>query len=591
METTRIKSGTPAMLYITAYGENKAAYDTKGNTFKLSMPVSGKSKHKIFCQLLEQHLLTPENNNALFVAWNGNKFDAYFIAMALLESDRWILQPYMTASKALRGLRVKEIEPSFYCVKSKRFKSLSFEFLDGIAMTGIGCKLEKFLKTFAPDYGKMKGPDFENGEEFNPNNRLHVKYADRDSEGLYHAMKKASEVVYDLTLNNLKPTIGNLAIKHFMASLPNGVQVKQPNGRVSEHLYGPLKKGGYCWAARQYAGPCWKYDMNQAYAAAMRDAELPCGDIVHTNVYRQDKPGIYLVQISKALPKSKRIKVPFYYKDETGKGKFNVGAKAKCWITTIEIEHLKLDGWNVEVITGYYWNESFNMKTMVDKLEKLRSTDKDGPNGPLGTMVKALGCNAYGKTLEQIWGDEFIFSKNQPEGYTLYDPYDKAMKHVFSRLRDSIPKKYHIPQIGVFITAHVRCVVREAALYMEDSFLYADTDCVAFDKKAHHLHLDPIHYGSWKVESAGEEYIIIGKKTMYRENGGAVAKALIVKYLTKQTFIDWYANIVPMQLQVQRQNILKVLGGCAMFKIMERRGTDVSKLTNVKVIHGEFIPC
>ena len=118
-ETTPIKNGTPEVLYLTAHGENN---------YKLSIPIQGKSKNKLklLRDVLEQHFLTEENNGAQFVGWNANKFDSYFIAKALLESDKWMLQPYMTASKALRGVRVKEKIPSLYCEKSKRFKSLSY---------------------------------------------------------------------------------------------------------------------------------------------------------------------------------------------------------------------------------------------------------------------------------------------------------------------------------------------------------------------------------------------------------------------------------------------------------------------------------
>jgi hypothetical protein len=372
-----------------------------------------------------------------------------------------------------------------------------------------------------------------------------------------------------------------------MDNVPKDVELKTPHGRVAELLHGPLKRGGYCWAAKQYQGPAWKYDINQAYAAAMRDAKLPCGDVVHTNDYEENKPGIYSVQISK----KKKTKVPFYYKDQEGTGKFTTGTNAKCWLTTIEIEHLKTDGWNVEVITGYYWSESFNMERFVNKLEKLRSTDKDGPSGPLGTMVKALGNNAYGKTLEQLWDNEFILAKEKPEGYELFDSFDPHAKYIFARERKSFDKKYHLPQIGAFITAHVRCVVRESAVYDEDNFLYADTDCIAFSRKARHLHLDPTRYGSWKVENAGDTFIIIGKKAYWCEDGTTKAKGMMVKHLTKQHYDDWLKGIVPEQDQLQRQNILKFLSGRAMFNTLKRKGTNVSKLKNVKVEHGDFIPC
>ena len=118
LETTRVEAGTPELLYITAYGDN---------AFNVSKKIDGKKKdkYKILCQILEQYFLTKENNNAQFIAWNGNKFDGYLIAKALLESDKWLLQPYMTASKALRGIKVKQKRTDDM---PKRAKLLQFEF-------------------------------------------------------------------------------------------------------------------------------------------------------------------------------------------------------------------------------------------------------------------------------------------------------------------------------------------------------------------------------------------------------------------------------------------------------------------------------
>jgi hypothetical protein len=316
----------------------------------------------------------------------------------------------------------------------------------------------------------------------------------------------------------------------------------------------------------------------------MRDAELPAGVAVHTNEYEPGKPGIYLATFNR----KKLTKVPVYYKDDKG-GKFTTGKKVKGWITSIEIEHLKADGWQVSVTTGSYWSDSFNMRPFVDKLETLRSTDPDGPSGPLGTMVKALGNNAYGKTLEQLWGNEFVFAKERPEGYDLFDPKDPDAAFIYARIRKTFPKKYHLPQIGVFITAHVRCVVRNAAMVEEAAFLYADTDCLAFSKPAPHIEIHPTRYGAWKQESAGDEYIIIGKKA-YWSKDGAKAKGLVIKNLTKDDYILWKKGKIPVQVQIQRQNLLKFLAGHDMFATQERHGTDTDKSKTVKVLHGQFYP-
>ena len=584
LETTNIAEGTPELLYLTAYGE----------TMRLSIKIDGKKDNKLnlYKDILEQHFLTTENNGAQFVAWNANRFDSYFTARALLESDRWILQPYLTASKALRGLRVKEKRTD---AMPSKYKPLQFEFLDGIAMTGITAPLDDkenpdgtitkgFLSTFAPAYRKLKSPNFEDKEEFDCNNKDHIKYAERDSEGLYHGMKKVEHIIKELTGLELKPTVGNLAIRYFMTHLPADKSIKPPTGDLLRILHGPVKRGGYCWASEQYHGPAWKYDINQAYAAAMRDAKLPAGQAVHTNTYEQGKPGVYIAVISR----KKITKIPFYYKDEKG-GKFTSGKKARCWITSIEADHLLADGWSVIVETGFYWTDDFNMSPLVDKLETLRSTDKDGPSGPLGTMVKALGNNAYGKTLEQLWGNEFVFAKERPEGYDLFDTFDPEASFIFARIRKTFAKKYHLPQIGIFITAHVRCVVRATAMIQEGTFLYADTDCIAFSKPAPHIDIHPTRYGSWKRESDGDEYIIIGKKA-YWSKDGAKAKGLVIKGLTKDDYILWKLGKIPVQVQLQRQNLLKYLAGRAMFAPLERKGTNVSLSKTVKVLYGQFYP-
>lgn len=570
LETDRIAEGTPGLRYITAFGDG----------FKLSMRVNSIEEYR---HILESHLLIPEFNGAMFIAWNGNRFDAYFTIQALITSPDWVLQPYMTASKALRGLRVKSTRK--YKVGDKR-KILQYQFLDGISMTGmVGKSLKQFLNTFAPELPKL---DLDLDEvDFNADDPHHVAYAERDSEGLYVGMKRVEKIIYDLTTLKLKPTIGNLAINYFMANVPGHKNLHVPGDKVANILHGPVKRGGYCWCMRQHTGPVWKYDINQAYAAAMRDAALPAGNYSYTDEYVKNQPGIYYCVISR----DDESPIPFYYKvEKDNSGRFTTGTKeVNCWLTSIEVDHLRRDFWNVTVIDGYVWGDSFNFSKIVSDLEKLRSTDKDGPGGPLGTMVKAIGNNAYGKTLEQLNGLELIIAAEAPEGFDLYDPFDEACQFIFSRSRPVFSKPYHLPQIGVFVTAHVRCKVRETALLAPESFLYADTDCVVFDKPVQ-LDIDKTRYGAWKVEAEGVPYIIVGKKIYYGEDGSTKAKGLMTKKLEKADYESWLDGNAPVQDQVQRINVLKFLSGNAMFRTQQRVGTDVRKSKVYGVKNGKYIP-
>lgn len=570
LETTRIAEGTPTLKYITAYGAE----------FRLSMAIKAPKKNPYghLCEILSEDFLTRELNGYRFVAWNGNGFDVFFIAISLLQSDDYVVMPYLTRSKSIRGLKV---------VGVNKKEGLSWEFLDGMAMTGLDSakmKLSKFVSLMAPQYPKLE-LDFST-EEFDPKNKQHVAYAERDSEALYYAMVRASEIVRELTGNDLQPTMGNLAIKYFQSKIPEGVRVWKPSQELREILHGPAKRGGYCWIARQYVGPVWKYDINQAYAAGMRDAELPQGSCVRATKFNEHKPGVYRVTIER----EKRTTVPFYYRDEdTNAGCFTNGKPATTWLLSTEIKHLREDDWDVTIHEGHYWQASFNMSDMVSELEKLRFTDPDGPSGALGTMVKIMGNSAYGKTLEQLGGVELVMARQKPEGYSHYMPDEPGLENVYFRTGDSFPKVYHQPQIGCFITAHVRLVLRSAALKAPGAFLYGDTDCVCFSKPVDFLDIDPRRYGAWKQESAGTEHILIAKKVYFSEDGKH-AKGLYVRELEKEHFEKWFEGVPPEQRQTQRQNFVRFMTGSQMFVSSERSGTDVTKSKQAILVNGEFSP-
>lgn len=573
LETTRIAEGTPRVLYLTAYGEN----------YKLSLPIKGRDRIEYLSEILLEEMLVKRFNGFRFIAWNGNGFDVFFIAQALLRLDDIIIRPYLTRSKAIRGMKAIGIN---------KLEGMEWEFLDGMSMTGLDTvkmKLSKFVGLFAPQYPKLE-LDF-SSVEFDARNKEHVAYAERDAEALFHAMKRASEIVRGLTGNELQPTMGNLAIKYFQSRMPEGVRVWKPNEELRGVLHGQAKRGGYCWISKQYVGPIWKYDLNQAYAAAMRDAELPCGSCVKVEKYMPRKPGVYRVTIERET----LSRVPFYYRDEaTNAGRFTNGALAETWLLSTEIEHLKRDEWAVKIHHGYYWSQSFNMREMVDELERLRFTDPDGPSGALGTMVKVTGNSAYGKTLEQLGGIELVMSKVKPEGYSPYEPENPELANIYFKSDEAPPRVYHQPQIGCFTTAHVRIVVREAALQAPGHFIYADTDCVAFSKPVDFLTINATHYGDWKCETAGEEYIFIGKKVYYgMEADGSQtrhAKGLMIRDLTKEDFQKWFAGKPPSQKQLQRKNFVKFIGGADMFASQERTGTDVRKSKQVILSQGEFSP-
>lgn len=552
LETTRIQKGTPEPKYITAFTEG----------WKCSLKVSGVAQLRL---VLENRFLVQEFERARFVAWNGNNFDVYLVAQALLACGDYIIRPYLTRSKNLRGLRV------ILRADNKKW----WEFLDGISMTigNVPMRLKKFIDVFAPEYAKLQGPDFEGGEEFDPSNPDHILYAERDAEGLYRAMVAAEAITVKHFGIGLQPTIGNMGIKIFQRNMPAQTEVWEPSLPCILALRDQVMRGGFCYSARKFEGKIWKYDLNQAYAAAMREAKLPAGRCVYTPKGLNKYARIFIVRCK---GENKNNRVPFYYRNMDRKAGYGMEGFSETWLTSLEYDQLLAEGWKLTALESFFWDEHFRMKEYVNKLESLRVNAPGGVNGAQGTMIKSIGNNSYGKTVEQLDGLELVMALNCPQGFSEYQSENDELKNVWFKLQRPVMREYHQPQLGCFITAHVRMQVRRAILRAPDAWLYADTDCVIFERPVD-LPVDPMKYGFWKIEAEGEKYRIITKK-VYADFAGKVrhAKGMNVKRLSDADFIAWYKGEPPRQLQVHRQNFVKFVSGQPMFTERSKIGQKMA---------------
>lgn len=575
IETTRIEPGTPRPLYLTAYSEALG--------LSIATPIRDMRHLRT---IIETEFLTDELKGSMFVAWNGNRFDAFFIAVALLDSDEWIIRPYLTRSNTLRGMRV--MRKADANVRG----APSWEFVDGIAMLGlVGTPLAKFLANFAPDHAKLVGViDFEK-QEFDAANPAHCEYAMRDSVGLWHGITRAQAILLQRFNEPLRATMGAACIRILKAHIPRGVTVHPLSDEHRAIVRQFVMRGGYCYCVRRYHGPVWKYDLNQAYAAAMREALLPAGRAIEL----VEPPIGAIPWIARLTAEHPTNRVPFYYRtviDGRLKSTFSDRRIDETWLTSIEIDQLKREGWRIRIAQVIAFDAGFNLQEYVDKLEVMRKTCEGGPSGAIGTMIKCVGNHSYGKTLEELDPVEYIFAKDCPDGFEpFYNDSDLLpVEHLWFRPlyrelddgtqeTDERAKDYHQPHVGAFITAHVRMVVRRAALIDPTAWVYADTDCVIFNRDVTaSLDIDPARYGAWKIEESGTVYRIIAKK-VYAEDSPAPkkrsAKGINPKRLTGEDFERWYEGTPPVQEQTQGNNFVSVMRGAEMYRSQIRRGTAI----------------
>jgi hypothetical protein len=532
-------------LYITAYSEHEAfARELRG-----------------YADLADcvDHLIRTSPKNARFVAWNANRFDVRLIMAALLYyCTGYTLRAFAAKGGALRGI-VVEHQASNQVVY----------FLDGMNMTGLQCKLRAFLDAYAPDFPKMDLDFSKTG--FNPKNKKHVQYAKRDSEGLYYALRNAEKISQEYTGHSLQVTIGNLGIKTFMTNIPDDVQIFPTSEKVDHIVREYVMRGGYVQVARQYDGPAWSYDINQAYAWAMRGTDLPAGRCYHTKAFLAGYPAIYRCTIQT----SRKIYAPFYVRDLQGNPVECFGAQTETWITSDEVATLRKYHWQVDVHEGYYWEQSFRMTHFVNRLEGLRKKHPAGT--PINLFAKNIGNNAYGKSVEVVPNFSYVLSLEQPEGAMpiLNEAGEADMLWALPTDGDN-RRPYHRPFLGAFITAAVRCKLFAAIMRAPKAFLKADTDSVTFTKPVA-LPISKWKYGKWKCESAGDRHIILGKKVYARIGLEAhfVCKGLHVRRLTVKKFERWLrTGIPPMQEQVQLLSWKAGKGLHPIYRQVKRKGTN-----------------
>lgn len=531
--------------------------------------------------LLRTNFLRPTFVGARFNAWNANRFDVRLMFNSVVDFlPDYGIEPFIAKTGAIRGARIFLNEkPSWFWL-----------FLDGMTMTGLTkTPLKKFVEIFAPHVPKLSGAVNFEIEEFDSTNGSHVAYAERDSVSLFAGLGECENQTQSFTGFPLSPTVGRLAIKYFATQIPPKISIWRLKGEWNDIVKNYGYRGGYVFTAKKYHGPLYQYDLNQAYAAAMRDARLPCGTAWEVSRYDNERVGVYVC----ILWRDGLSRIPVFLRrcdgwNTTGQGMGEVGESAwavagrtRTVLLSNEIDTLTEYGWHIEIEKGLVWNDSFNMAAMVDALEEKRS---DNPSGPLGTICKMLGCNAYGKTVEQIPDLRYCITAGNPrtdkENWLPTFPESDSLGNFWTLHRSEAQgeRVYHVPQIGAFITADVRMRVYRAANLRADCFIKADTDSVAFSEPVD-LPLHKWEYGKWKKEYDGTEAIVIGKKVYATRDTEfhPTAKGLSTRYLTWEDFEEWFENDnPPRQIQTQLQSWKKGIGVEApMFSLLEKRGSNV----------------
>jgi len=225
-------------------------------------------------------------------------------------------------------------------------------------------------------------------------------------------------------------------------------------------------------------------DVVSLYPTAMSKYPYPIGKEKITNIYRTDKLGVYKITykapknlLNPILPRKEDKKLIWDLNDGSG------------WYSSVDIESAKEKGYIINVITGYYWEESsyifkdyieefYQMKQNATKGTPAYNTAKLYLNGLYGKMLQKPNHSkdAIVKTAEEFWKilNNNIIQEMSSVGNTWLVKYLPKPEFIKSSGAEKPT------QLGVFILAYSRKIMNghydKCGNTMDRLPFYYDTD-------------------------------------------------------------------------------------------------------------------
>lgn len=262
-------------------------------------------------------------------------------------------------------------------------------------------------------------------------------------------------------------------------------------------------KGGYCYAAPQYAGRMLGtghvYDVNSLYPSVMHSPYLypvGAGEYFKGQYVPDEKKPLFFQRVTCGftlkpgkLPmiqiKHHSCFIPTEYLTDSA------GERVELTLTSVDLQRF-LDHYDVldlVYIDGYkYAGKSGLFDEYIDHWTLQKQTAKHDHNYSLYILAKLMLNNLYGK-----------FSTNPHTGEKV--PHMIGDRVVWETTNGDDREPVYIP-VGAYCTAYARNVTLTAAQKNYDRFAYADTDSIHVigEEPVDTIDVDPYRLGAWKHE-------------------------------------------------------------------------------------------
>jgi hypothetical protein len=335
---------------------------------------------------------------------------------------------------------------------------------------GAGASLADLSASFAPHLPKLD-IGLKAGVRFDPEREDHRTYARRDVESLLAVLQAFRTILADEFSGTLPSWTGaSTALRAWQQTIPDGTSYRRGHAKADA-----IARAGY-YGGLVHLGDVQGHedvttlDVNSMYPAAMRDGGVPVGWARPVRRFREDRPGMYVVDVD--VPADQPFTFLAYR--EGGHLAWPTG-RFPTVLTSIEILAARERGIAVNVKRGIVWEGlAYPFNDYIAKVEALRAR-----GGAFSVVGKLLGNGLYGRFGMRPNHEEWRIQGSDPgAGWqpAAADGLDDTLDGIWTR-NVTTQHPCMLPHWAAWITATARLhLLRLAEAIGAASIIYTDTD-------------------------------------------------------------------------------------------------------------------
>lgn len=316
-------------------------------------------------------------------------------------------------------------------------------------------------------------------------------------------------------------------------------------GRPSPDKFAACHQGGLIRQGylqhENYVGLASEEDQRRQYASILA-RDLPQHEVLDCAVINgQRQKGFFLCRVSG------QGMVPLYIGahdslTHTFNREYWNGGSVICWLADTEYEGIERVGYHVDPVFGYRITEWFNVRPLVEKLQRL--VDMHSPNSAIGQVLKLIGNATIGKFATQSTFASYVYATEDQKG--LWPMQDIVTRDEIPNVWEKTTTKYEAhqqPLIAAYIYGATRTqLYLRMAEHIEQGrrVVHACTDglIVVGSLGMMHYSNNP-QFGDWRLEQnnvptsiTGRNRYVIGTKEKNMGAGSMTLTREAIKSIT-----------------------------------------------------------